>query len=377
MRRPFEILATLAIAFAACGLTPAAAQDQPCCSFEVVHNFQLCLPPDCGLPQVEWFWNTQAAAWQIGGTPIVDTNSGSANYPVPSQGIQCAQALVTRGNNPCAVATACAGFNVDWIPGTTCLQGSHVAFGRACALCPRHGANAAANSHIVISCPSLGLIEGDVQWTPQFKDVLGAECGAEMYDPVIVRYRNIRTGDTREEVLFQLRASNFWWQPEPNGATARTGPGTRKTGHVTLLKGRTAGQGGEESRIHIRWDDNLIVLESVRTGEFVDWNLPNVGDPIPLFEEGGIRLPGVFYLRFQAGASEVVEGIEMGGGGVSGQDIPRTPGDVDGNGCVNDLDLLQVLFDFGSSGGPSDVNRDGTVNDLDLLIVLFNFGAGC
>jgi hypothetical protein len=52
-------------------------------------------------------------------------------------------------------------------------------------------------------------------------------------------------------------------------------------------------------------------------------------------------------------------------------------GDVDGNGCVNDLDLLQVLFDFGSGSGPSDVNRDGTVNDLDLLIVLFNFGAGC
>ena len=52
-------------------------------------------------------------------------------------------------------------------------------------------------------------------------------------------------------------------------------------------------------------------------------------------------------------------------------------GDVDGNGCVNDLDLLQVLFDFGSSGGPSDVNGDGTVNDLDLLVVLFNFGTGC
>jgi hypothetical protein len=53
-------------------------------------------------------------------------------------------------------------------------------------------------------------------------------------------------------------------------------------------------------------------------------------------------------------------------------------GDVDCNGCVNDLDLLTVLFDFGSSGvSPSDVNNDGTVNDLDLLTVLFNFGIGC
>jgi len=52
-------------------------------------------------------------------------------------------------------------------------------------------------------------------------------------------------------------------------------------------------------------------------------------------------------------------------------------GDVDGSGCVNDLDLLAVLFAFGSSEGPEDTNCDGIVNDLDLLEVLFNFGSGC
>ena len=52
-------------------------------------------------------------------------------------------------------------------------------------------------------------------------------------------------------------------------------------------------------------------------------------------------------------------------------------GDVDGTGCVNDLDLLAVLFAFGSSEGPEDTNCDGIVNDLDLLEVLFNFGSGC
>lgn len=55
-------------------------------------------------------------------------------------------------------------------------------------------------------------------------------------------------------------------------------------------------------------------------------------------------------------------------------------GDVDGNGCVNDNDLLLVLFNFGASGGGLgrvDINCDGSVNDNDLLIVLFNFGAGC
>ena len=52
-------------------------------------------------------------------------------------------------------------------------------------------------------------------------------------------------------------------------------------------------------------------------------------------------------------------------------------GDVNGDGCVDDADLLIVLFNFGNAGGQGDVNRDGIVDDADLLIVLFNFGAGC
>lgn len=53
-------------------------------------------------------------------------------------------------------------------------------------------------------------------------------------------------------------------------------------------------------------------------------------------------------------------------------------GDVNGNGTVDDADLLEVLFNFGCTGfcGPSDVNRDGTVDDADLLEVLFNSGCG-
>ncbi len=55
-----------------------------------------------------------------------------------------------------------------------------------------------------------------------------------------------------------------------------------------------------------------------------------------------------------------------------------TNGDVDGNGCVDDADLLQVLFAFGATGANlADVNCDALVDDADLLIVLFNFGSGC
>jgi probable HAF family extracellular repeat protein len=55
-------------------------------------------------------------------------------------------------------------------------------------------------------------------------------------------------------------------------------------------------------------------------------------------------------------------------------------GDVDATGCVDDADLLAVLFAFGNSGsnlGRVDVNCDGVVDDADLLIVLFHFGNGC
>ncbi len=54
------------------------------------------------------------------------------------------------------------------------------------------------------------------------------------------------------------------------------------------------------------------------------------------------------------------------------------PGDVDRNGCVDDGDLLQVLFAFGQTGDvPADVDGNGVVDDGDLLIVLFRFGLGC
>jgi len=53
--------------------------------------------------------------------------------------------------------------------------------------------------------------------------------------------------------------------------------------------------------------------------------------------------------------------------------------DIDGSGCVDDADLLAVLFAFGNTGSglPEDTNCDQVVDDADLLDVLFNFGSGC
>jgi hypothetical protein len=58
--------------------------------------------------------------------------------------------------------------------------------------------------------------------------------------------------------------------------------------------------------------------------------------------------------------------------------ILASNGDVNGDGCVDDADLLAVLFAFGSAGARAeDVNGDNQVDDADLLIVLFAFRQGC
>jgi len=68
---------------------------------------------------------------------------------------------------------------------------------------------------------------------------------------------------------------------------------------------------------------------------------------------------------------------EITPGNLNPGDKPAIAGDVNCDRCVNDSDLLQVLFNFGGDDPASDVNGDGVVNDSDLLTVLFSFGQGC
>ncbi len=68
---------------------------------------------------------------------------------------------------------------------------------------------------------------------------------------------------------------------------------------------------------------------------------------------------------------------EVTPGNLNPGDKPAIEGDVNCDRCVDDADLLQVLFNFGGNDAASDVNGDGIVDDADLLIVLFNFGSGC
>ncbi|MEN3002236.1 MAG: PQQ-binding-like beta-propeller repeat protein [Armatimonadota bacterium] len=80
----------------------------------------------------------------------------------------------------------------------------------------------------------------------------------------------------------------------------------------------------------------------------------------------------------------VVGGTDVSGNGTNADLLVAMyqsgrPEDVNRDGCVDDADLLRVLFAFGQTGSnlPEDVNCDGVVDDADLLTVLFNFGGGC
>jgi hypothetical protein len=85
---------------------------------------------------------------------------------------------------------------------------------------------------------------------------------------------------------------------------------------------------------------------------------------------------GTFDIAVRAPTSltRIVRGVSLDRD-VSGLVFDLINGDVNEDNVINDLDLLSVLFDFGSDSSQTDINGDGVVNDLDLLVVLFNFGA--
>ena len=57
----------------------------------------------------------------------------------------------------------------------------------------------------------------------------------------------------------------------------------------------------------------------------------------------------------------------------------RIPGDLNGDGCVDQADLGILLADWGCTGGdcPGDADGDGDTDQADLGILLANWGAGC
>jgi len=116
-----------------------------------------------------------------------------------------------------------------------------------------------------------------------------------------------------------------------------------------------------------------------------DWGDGNISDWIGPFTSGTIdeeshiwTIPSTYDIKVKAkddpdGDGDPVDGLESDWSEPL-QVTVKKPGDVDGSGVVNVLDLLNLLGSWGEQGGPADINGDGIVNVLDLLILLGNWG---
>ncbi len=90
----------------------------------------------------------------------------------------------------------------------------------------------------------------------------------------------------------------------------------------------------------------------------------------------GNHAPPGYYMLFivnQLGVPSVAQFLQV---------VPPLAADVNGDGAVDVLDLIDLLLCFGDPAMPpcdtgQDVNGDGDVNVLDLIDLLLAFGKGC
>jgi hypothetical protein len=100
--------------------------------------------------------------------------------------------------------------------------------------------------------------------------------------------------------------------------------------------------------MHVEWSadcnaDGIVDYGQIRAGELADTNTNNIPDCCE-----------------------------------SGTSCNGCPGDVDGSGAVNGVDLAAVLGNWGTNGGKypgADTNHDGVVDGVDLAQVLGNWGS--
>lgn len=144
----------------------------------------------------------------------------------------------------------------------------------------------------------------------------------------------------------------------PIGTTYQVGP---QGGSTTTVNTLTI----QNLQLELRDSTGVVVASATANGAGQPEQIANFITP---------PAGGTFFARVFSGpgSSDDVQRYRL-----TVQTVARPEGDMNGDGCVNDADLLLVLFNFGTGNAGADANGDGIVNDADLLLVLFNFGQGC
>jgi hypothetical protein len=135
-------------------------------------------------------------------------------------------------------------------------------------------------------------------------------------------------------------------------------------------------QGGTATSIDTRLIQNLQLELRASNGTTVLATATSNGVGVPEQILNYLLPPagGTFYARVFSGSGSTNDVQRYR---ITVQTTALPAGDVDGNGCVDDADLLAILFGFGGNDPALDLDGNGVVDDADLLTLLFNFGAGC
>jgi hypothetical protein len=188
---------------------------------------------------------------------------------------------------------------------------------------------------IVVSVPTTGyqniVVKFDVRWSNTASKFLAVEYTTDG-----------GANWTRARVLEARRGDRWHGDTDANG------------GYNSLVELDLSGDANVNNNAQFAF--RVVTIFDPNTGQYTAANFPN--NPNATYSPNGT-------LRY-----DLIE--------ILGEEASSGPeGDVNGDGCVDDADLLIVLFNFGNAGGQGDVNNDNIVDDADLLVVLFNFGAGC
>jgi len=135
------------------------------------------------------------------------------------------------------------------------------------------------------------------------------------------------------------------------------------------------------------WGNMIIAVNSGPTGQSGNWSQTSYAADIVSGNSTFTRTLAIDYrdVTYHPTPDYCLLNLGINSGGPMTIEVDNiriyrkaVAGDVNCDGCVDDADLLSVLFEFGNTGiTSSDVNSDRVVDDADLLEVLFNFGTGC
>lgn len=270
-----------------------------------------------------------------------------------------------------------------------------------------------ANGSVIVGVSTnAGGYDRAVRWTQLGIQNLGAANGWYSRAYGVSLDGSIVVGETDSRAFLWTRSSGIQILPLPEGYAESVARGVSANGVVVGVVKPRGGSGGFNIPKPCKWVNGIpIILNTIDSNwQSEAYAVSEDGSVIVgtmttsqgnracrWTESGGLEVLSQTYARLLGPDSRLEEAraVSPDGRFIVGRgfnentwrteafllDTRCTPhnGDVNRDGCVDDRDLLTVLFEFGETGifDGVDTNCDQVIDDADLLVVLFNFGQVC